>query len=324
MAHDSGCHGIGAQRSDYLAITENLVYGNAGDISGNGGHVWCSGISNYNPVAVDGYTGTKVWIMNNVVHSNSNDRPANRPTDARGIHADGNGIILDDYMWTQCGPNWGGKVCQPPYRANTLVQSNVVYNNGGRGIHVYYSRNVDIVGNTVAQNMRDELNAGYNLGEINLSRAADVRVVGNILSSLGGTIVSPPDSFWADRQMGARFALSIQGCGEDNLLQGVRVPPEPILVDGNLMHNQAHAAQLQFLRNNDNCPAGTITVTSHQRVGDPAFKQPSLYGSGDFRVLPGSPALNLPSSGLNGRSDFFWLNRGTAPTAGAYQRPALL
>ncbi|MES2889900.1 MAG: right-handed parallel beta-helix repeat-containing protein, partial [Pseudomonadota bacterium] len=303
VAHDSGCHGIGAQRSDYLAIGENVVYGNAGNMSGGGDFVWCSGISNYNPVAVDGYQGTKVWIMNNIIHSNSNDRPANRPTSVRGIHKDGNGIILDDYMWTQCGASWGGKACSPPYLANTLVQSNVIYNNGGRGIHVYYSRNADLIGNTVAQNMRDGLNAGYNLGEINLSRAAGVRVIGNIMFSLGGTIVSPPDSFWANMQMGARFPLSIQGCGEDNVFNGVPVPPEPIVVDGNVQHNQSNGAQVEFLRNNGNCPAGSITITGNRRIGNPQFKQPSLYGSGDFRVLASSLARNLPSSGLNGRSD---------------------
>ena len=61
----------------------------------------------------------------------------------------GNGIILDDFDHMQ-----GGSTA-PPYRAATLVVNNVSFDNGGRGLHVFHSRNVVLVGDVAYHDLKD-------------------------------------------------------------------------------------------------------------------------------------------------------------------------
>ncbi len=334
LAHSSGCHGIGAQRSDWLTFVGNTVWNNAKDNSANGGRMWCSGISNYNPVSSDTYPtegSTRVWILNNKIHNNTNANANN----AHVKHEDGNGIILDDYLWTQCIGHPSGsfkeKPCRPPYLAKTVVQNNVVYNNGGRGIHVYFTRNADVIGNTVAWNLRDENGPGYNLGEINLSNAAGVRVIGNVMYS-GGEFVAP--------LIGTRHPLGIINCGAEQHLQaGFNAPRGEILVEGNLQYSRTwssavsagagptakidslHGSTLQCW-DKDRPNQGLIKFSANRVVGEPGFARFGYDSTADFRLLANSLGRNRPAVGLNNTADHNGAWRGTSPTIGAYQNPA--
>ena len=66
-----------------------------------------------------------------------------------GHTTDGNGIIIDDGDHTQAETN------VPPYEGLTLVIDNVVFNNGGRGIHVFHTANVVVANNVAYQDVKD-------------------------------------------------------------------------------------------------------------------------------------------------------------------------
>ncbi len=71
-------------------------------------------------------------IRNNIVHGNECVVPWRRPN--ANPYSDGNGIIMDSDPGS--------------YTGRTLILNNLVYNNGGSGIHVLKVSNVDIVHNT--------------------------------------------------------------------------------------------------------------------------------------------------------------------------------
>ena len=60
------------------------------------------------------------------------------------VPTDGNGIILDDFNWTQ-GNNQA-------FTAEALVKNNLAFNNGGAGIKVYEVANATIRNNTTFRN----------------------------------------------------------------------------------------------------------------------------------------------------------------------------
>jgi hypothetical protein len=131
--HDAGGGGIGAISTDYFTIKGNIVW-NTAHTSG-----WQeSGIGVWEPRATKNFTPTlsldrapfHIVVMNNISHDNF--------IIAGNGHTDGNGIIMDDFDCAQVRPH-----VVYPYKA--LVQSNLAYNNGGRGIHVYSGGNVRII-----------------------------------------------------------------------------------------------------------------------------------------------------------------------------------
>lgn len=87
---------------------------------------------------------------------------------------DGNGIIIDDSKNTQNGSTIG------EYNGRTFINNNIVYGNGGAGIHVYLSEHVNIINNTAYYNQQtpEILN-----GEIDASSSNDIIIRNNILSS---------------------------------------------------------------------------------------------------------------------------------------------
>jgi parallel beta-helix repeat protein len=163
-----GGGGIYSIHSDYITIENNTVYNNS----------WyapygCSGISNYQNWNSDSSTATKMIIRNNVSYGNQNLIPFYMV----GKVSDGNGIIVDDSRNTQHNSTLG------LYKGRTLVQNNVVYKNGGRGIAVYESEFVDIVNNTTHQNSQ---HPDIKDGEITAIAANDVKVLNNIMYAKTG------------------------------------------------------------------------------------------------------------------------------------------
>jgi parallel beta-helix repeat protein len=132
-----GGAGIYSDRSDYLDIENNTV-SECGWYSPYGN----SGISLYQNWNSDSAAGIKNYVIGNTCFGNQNLIPFY----AVGSITDGNGIIIDDARNTQNGSTLG------VYLGRTYVANNVVYGNGGRGIHCYLSDRVTIVNNTCYHN----------------------------------------------------------------------------------------------------------------------------------------------------------------------------
>ena len=160
--------GIFSNNSDYVRIENNVVFNNSYYSAYAN-----SGISFYQSRAVDAKTGVKMWIRNNVVYKNENKVPFwfSNITDPSGRSiTDGNGIIIDDSRNTQ---GTGGLA----YTGTFLVQNNLVYDNGGRGINVFESDNVVVRNNTFYRNGRTP-----NFTEIFVGEASNVEMLANIFS----------------------------------------------------------------------------------------------------------------------------------------------
>lgn len=164
LAHDSGGSGISGAYGDYYWIEGNIARNNA---STNGFQT--SGISIYQARAIsDSATGFHNILRNNIAHSNIETSAIG------GEHTDGNGIIIDDFHNSQNNSSAGNF----PYQ--TLVEGNLCYNNGGKGIQVYVSDHVTIRNNFVYKNNVDLLNPGTWRGELNNAVASDNIWINNI------------------------------------------------------------------------------------------------------------------------------------------------
>jgi hypothetical protein len=153
LIHDCGGEGVAALYKDWYWIVGNTLYNNA---HFNGYQM--SGVSIYEPRAVtftptaaDTAAAYHIIVENNVSHDNAELFVA-------GAHTDGNGIILDDFQNTQSG--------DAPYPYNSLVQGNVSYNNGARGVHLFFTNNVTLDGNVAYNNNLDTAIDGTWRGEL--------------------------------------------------------------------------------------------------------------------------------------------------------------
>ena len=167
--------GIGIMQSDYLTIENNEISDCCWYTS------WAtSGISTYQNYNFDGNTGYRMIIRGNRIHGNKTQVPWG----AIGALSDGNGIIIDDSKNTQNGSTQGR------YTGRTLVVNNLVYGNGGSGIHAYESEHVDIVNNTTWHNSTvldySEID-GYDSNDVNLSNNIAVAAPGKRITWLGGS-----------------------------------------------------------------------------------------------------------------------------------------
>lgn len=173
--------GIFANHVDYLTFENNVVYRCAfWSPFGN------SGLSVYQPTAIDDSTDTKIIIRNNVCFENYQNIPfffSNRKDPSKRKVTDGNGIIIDDFLNTQ---DWGGGSGKE-YTGRTLVMNNVTFANGGSGIHSYKSCNVDFIQNYAADNNR---HPDLKDGQIFANSTKNVRILNNVLVAPPGKPVS--------------------------------------------------------------------------------------------------------------------------------------
>jgi len=191
VARDSGCGGIAAMQTDYLTIEDNRVFGNARRSP------WqCSGISIYQAVNVDHDAGFHNIVRRNIVYDNMNFAVDNNISHSAGKTTDGNGIIFDDSRHTQ------GQIEQPAYDGATLVENNVVFDNGGRGIHTFNSDHVLARNNTNYHNLKDQnLAWRENQGEFTAAYANGVKYINNIAvplerTGLGFAAASTTNCIW--------------------------------------------------------------------------------------------------------------------------------
>jgi parallel beta-helix repeat protein len=153
ISHQSAGSGIGVAYGDFYTIERNVCYGNCATNRYQG-----SGISIYAARSVsDASEPFRNFVRENLCFDNMEIR---LPGDPEPPHSDGNGIIIDDFTNSQSGHPAG------IYPFKTLVENNVCYRNGGRGVHVFLTNNVVVLNNTAYHNNRDSLNPGTWRGEL--------------------------------------------------------------------------------------------------------------------------------------------------------------
>jgi parallel beta-helix repeat protein len=159
VVHDVPGAGIAGGLTDYITFEGNRIW-NTSSYSPYG----TSGISLLVPYDLDTNTSSyRNSIVGNVVSEAINLFPCNcfgfkQPTD-------GNGIILDTF-------NKNG------YTGRTLVANNIVFNNGGRGIHALNSSYIDVFGNTMVRNGTQAITGE---GEISTQKSKYMRIHNNIM-----------------------------------------------------------------------------------------------------------------------------------------------
>ena len=161
--------GIFTVLADYVTFDGNTVWQNARWAKwGN------SGISMYQNVEFDKAAGYHMIIRGNTVYKNENKLPSFAIGST--TITDGNCIIIDDLRHTQ--KFLDNKTPFAAYKANTLIENNICYDNGARGIHVYSSDNVLVRHNTLYKNQRT---SSINDGELSAYDASNIRFVNNIV-----------------------------------------------------------------------------------------------------------------------------------------------
>lgn len=241
-AHDSGESGIGFIWSEFIRIEGNESYGNAWK-------GWYSGISVWEFRNITGDTttpGPRLIIRNNVSHDN---------VTKDGLHSDGNGIIIDDFHNEQ---NEG----YPNYTFPTLVEGNLVYSNGGKGIAVHFSDGVTVINNTAYHNNVDLKNDGTYRGELS--------------NQLGSNNV------WANN-----IAVADPSINPSNTAIGFYSPDNNNVKWFNNLTFNGTTGQPSMNLDGGN-PA--LTAANGNRLGvNPQFVNPA---SDDFNIRSGSPAID--------------------------------
>jgi hypothetical protein len=170
--YECGGGGIATLEADYLTIENNITYNNAWySVFAN------SGISVFHAFNSDNNTTDyKTIIRNNISYGNEQKVPW---PSASCQFTDGNGIIVDDFRNTQTSSTIRGQV----YLGKTLVENNIVFNNGGRGVHAYIADNCTFINNTSFNN---NATAAINEGEITIVNSNNARVFNNVMVARTG------------------------------------------------------------------------------------------------------------------------------------------
>jgi hypothetical protein len=160
--HDCTGAGIGGNGTDYVTVDNNIAAFNAYYSA-----YAESGITLYHESDVDDVTTYKTYVVANLSYGNREYEPfidSHPPA-----ITDGNAVIIDDNLHTQDNG--------VPYGGRTYVANNIVYGNGGRGIHIYSSQHVDAVNNTAYLDMRTPV---IKDGELDAASSNDVNIVNSI------------------------------------------------------------------------------------------------------------------------------------------------
>jgi parallel beta-helix repeat protein len=248
--HDSGGGGISLLYNDYWLVFRNKVYDND---RARASHT--SGIDLYQARARDGAASFHIVIDSNIAYLNGEG------PQIAGNHTDGNGIILDDFDNTQNGATAG------VYAQASLVQNNVSFWNGGRGIQLFYSNNITVRNNTAFGNMRDPNNA--------------TTLRGDLSNMQGGNNIWVNNIAWADPSLNRHNTAVV-----DTSFSGFNNPGTSYY--NNLTFNGSTGqASLNFVDTNS-----TFTTRTGNILGsNPNLAKPALSPSiADYHIGPASPA----------------------------------
>jgi serralysin len=281
VAHDAGLSGISMCEGDYFHVEGNVVARNSGTSIYQG-----SGISIYQARAnSDAASGFHIVVRNNIAYANIIGLACDR------CHTDGNGIIVDDFRnaGNTTGP-WAGVV----YPYATLVENNLVFGNGGKGLLVYSSDHVTVRNNTAFHNNLDPQMSGEWRGELVNSSGSDNLWINNI--GVADPLQDSRNKAILDAAAGA--------------------PNVGVAWQSNLAYAGGSAANLVGLENS----ATPVTAAAGNLLGpDPLFVAPSnAPAAADFRLKAASPALGSGQATPNPDTLNGIARSATRPDRGAY------
>ncbi len=226
----SKCGGAGIYTSgaDYTTIENNII-SECAFYSPYAG----SGIGLYQNWNSDSSTAIKNYIVGNTCYRNEEYIPLS----SSGSITDGNGIIIDDARNTQNGSTLG------VYIGKTYVANNLVFDNGGRGIHCYLSDKVIIVNNTCYQNCQS---LSVPDGEFTAQGADSVFFINNIAfpspgippmyTAIGTTNITVDHNLWAANSgLANPYGTNTVTASPDFILPSVN----PLIADFHLQANSA-------------------------------------------------------------------------------------
>ncbi len=254
--HDSGGSGIQFNYSEFIVIEGNTTFGNAGT---NGWHT--SGISVYQNRNITGDTetpGFRTIVRDNISYNN-----ITLPV-VKGDHTDGNGIIIDDFQSTQT-------TGFPNYTFPTLVENNLAFGNGSKGIQVTWSDFVTVRGNTVAFNNVDNLNLGTWRGELSNQQSSNNTWIDNI------AVTNP--------------AFNSHNTAIGNYSYGGYVN-QNVVWENNLTFNGTPGQPSFKTDGGNNAP---LAADGNLLGVNPLFLNAAAF---DFRLSPTSPAFSLGWGGI--------------------------
>ncbi len=263
--HDFGGSGIQAGLFDHVTIENNIVYNNSKYAPNQ-----TSGISMYQARAVDNAAGYHVIVRNNRSYGNVNKVP-----NSAGRTTDGNGILVDDF-W-----NSTGQATNVIFPHRTLIENNLCYDNGGKGIQVFKSSYVDVFNNTAYHNNYDLTNTGTWRAELSNAFASETVWRNNIG-------VAKPGNGILQWNRGILIGRGGDTVWENNITHSGTAGDNSILLDG-------AAVTEQYL------------VSNNLLGVNPQFKNASGL---DFSLTANSPAINAGSDQIR---SFFDINYQTRP-----------
>jgi serralysin len=296
IAHDSGGAGLGALHADYVRFEGNTVHGNSsrsdyGD----------SGIDLWEMQASDTLPGFHIVIRNNLSYSNvESNIPAS-------LQTDGEGIILDSFDYAD--PTYGST----PYTQETLVENNVIWANGGRGIEAAGAQptsHVTIRNNTVFDDNTQQQKYG----------GAEIVSWGNGNTVANNLVVLGPDAQNGTAANQTTVAIADR-CGPSSA--GVQITGGSVW-SNNLVYSMKSGAPLS----SSNCittPSSytTIPVGSNLVGVDPGLAAETTAAAAltaqDFTLAAGSPPAHAGTATDFAPFDYAYVARPSPPSIGAFE-----
>jgi serralysin len=285
VAHDCGGAGLSAIHADYIRFEGNTVYNNAATSP-----YAESGIDLWEAQASDTAPGFHNVVRNNVSYQNGNWNVTNP--------SDGEGIILDSFDYADA--TYG----TTPYAQESLVENNVVWGNGGRGIEAGGAgptSYVTVRNNTVFDDNRQQLPWP----------GAEIQSLGNHNAFYNNIAVVGPDA--KDGPGGNGLTVALQdGCGTQG---GVVVAPGSTW-EGNIAFSVLAGNRLT----NDSCTM-PVPASANQLGIDPALASPSMTATSAqaFRISSGGPAAHAGTAASFPPFDFAYASRPSPPSIGAFE-----
>ena len=293
VAHDSGGAGLSAIHADYIRFEQNTVYNNStrstyGD----------SGIDLWEAQASDTLPGFHIVIRNNYAYLNiESDIPTN-------LQTDGEGIIVDSFDYAD--PAYGST----PYHQETLIENNVIWGNGGRGIEAAGGQPtsyVTIRNNTVFDNNRQQQQwAG-----------SEIVSYGNHNSIYNNIVILGPHA-----QNGTNGDTTLPLMDNCETSSGGVVVAGGSVWANNVVVNLRSSNQLSYT----SClSAGNTIPTGSNLMGvDPGLAVETLPAStapslSSFMIAATSPASHAGTATSASAFDFNYVPRPTPPSIGAFE-----
>ena len=269
--HDCGESGISLQDGDYRVIENNVCNNNSALMKYCG-----SGISVFGSAMFDEKPGFHTIIRNNICFRNMNDPQLT-------LNTDGNGIIVDDLRNTQTGNHFAGKNIN--YTGNeTLVENNLCYENGGAGIQLYVSNNITVRNNTCYNNQLRRSKETWR-GNISASCCANVLFVNNISVVSTNLRADGGSSDWS--YFSSNSAFGAFGLTGDSYAKNYTFFNN---IAYNLDEPKSDAITAQGI------VIALKGVNNNKIATDPLLVNAGKLITSDFRLKPGSPAIDAGTS----------------------------